>query len=157
MIRVENLRKLYPNSVAVDDVSFSVSDNEILGFLGPNGAGKTTTLRMLVGYLPPTSGKVIIDNIDVTDDPDSVHPLVGYMPENVVLYPELKVREYLTYRARIKGISRQEVNSEIVKVMEDVFYRGCGKQAVFYSFKGIQAEGRPCRCAFGQSQIHSPG
>ncbi len=131
MIKVEDLRKLYPKSVAVDGVSFSVSENEILGFLGPNGAGKTTTLRMLVGYLPPTSGRVFVDNTDVTDNPEAIHSKIGYMPENVVLYPELKVAEYLSFRAKTKGIRGKDIKKEIVRVMglcfiDDVADKLCG-------------------------------
>jgi len=113
MIEVEHLTKDYGDYRALDDISFSVEKGEILGFLGPNGAGKTTTLRMLVGYLPPTGGKVLIDNIDVSENPDAVRPLIGYMPENVVLYPELKVHEYLKYRAKIKGIPGKLISKEI--------------------------------------------
>ncbi len=131
MIKVDLLRKLYPKSVAVDGVSFDVPGNEILGFLGPNGAGKTTTLRMLVGYLPATSGSILIDDVEVTENPDKVRPLIGYMPENVVLYPELKVSEYLSFRAKIKGVSKKELKKELGRVMElcfieDVSGKLCG-------------------------------
>src|SRR5437868_5838514 len=104
MIHVQNLTKYYGDYPAVRDVSFTVPKGQIVGFLGPNGAGKSTTMRILAGYLAATSGSASIDGIDVFWDPVAVRRRIGYMPENCPLYPEMRVREYLRFRAGIKGL-----------------------------------------------------
>ncbi|MCP4677023.1 MAG: ATP-binding cassette domain-containing protein [Deltaproteobacteria bacterium] len=108
MIKVENLTKQYTAVTAVDNINFEVAEHEILGFLGPNGAGKSTTLRILTGYLSATSGKVSVDGHDVFAKPEAVKRVIGYLPENVPLYPELRVTEYLDYRAALKRVSRSK-------------------------------------------------
>ena len=104
MIDVNNLSKRYGRHTAVSDISFKVGKGKIIGFLGPNGAGKTTTLRMLTGYLPPTSGSAEVAGHDIFRDSIGARRKIGYMPENVPLYDEMRVREYLRYRARLKGL-----------------------------------------------------
>ena len=104
MIEAEALTKRFADVTAVDGVSFSVGKGEVVGFLGPNGAGKTTIMRMLTGFIPPTSGKAAVSGLDVTSDSMDVRRSIGYLPENVPLYPEMRVREYLEFRARIKGV-----------------------------------------------------
>ena len=104
MIHVSNLTKYYGDYPAVQDVSFDVPAGQIVGFLGPNGAGKSTTMRILAGYLTATSGQATIDGIDVFWDPVEVRRRIGYMPENCPLYPEMRVGEYLHFRAGIKGL-----------------------------------------------------
>ncbi|MEM9727872.1 MAG: ATP-binding cassette domain-containing protein [Myxococcota bacterium] len=104
MIRVEALHKRYGSRLAVDDLSFSVERGEIVGFLGPNGAGKTTTLRMLTGYLAPTSGRIEIDGIDAVANSIEARAKIGYMPEGVPLYREMRVSEYLRHRAQLKHV-----------------------------------------------------
>ena len=99
MIRVEHLVKDYGTVVAVRDVSFEVGRGEVVGFLGPNGAGKSTTLRIIAGFLGPTSGRVSIDGHDVLDDAIGARRAIGYMPEAAPLYPEMRVIEYLRFRA----------------------------------------------------------
>src|SRR3989338_8080326 len=98
-ISVRNLTKRYDNVTALADISFEVQTGETVGFLGPNGAGKTTMLRILTGMLAPTAGTVRIDGLDVTERPLEVRRRIGYLPEHVALYPELRVEEYLHYRA----------------------------------------------------------
>ena len=105
MIEVESLSRRYGNRWAVRDVSFRVASGEIVGFLGPNGAGKTTTLRMLTGYLAPSSGAIRIDGIDALQDPIGARERLGYMPEGVPLYREMRVYEYLRHRAALKGVA----------------------------------------------------
>ena len=105
-IDVTNLTKRYPTLIALDRISFQVQRGEIMGFLGPNGAGKTTTLRILTGLLEPTEGAVRVEGMDVSTHPVEVRRRIGYLPENVSLYPELRVEEYLLYRAAIKGVAR---------------------------------------------------
>src|SRR5689334_23725899 len=102
MIQVERLSKRYVPVRAVDAIDFSVGRGEIVGFLGPNGAGKTTTMRILTTFLPPTSGRARLAGFDVLDDPLEVRRQVGYLPENVPLYNEMRVLEYLTFRAKLK-------------------------------------------------------
>ncbi len=106
MIRVSHLTKRYGARVAVDDVSFDIGSGEVVGFLGPNGAGKTTTLRILAGVLGPTSGSVSIAEHDVVEDSFEARRLIGYMPEATPLYPEMRVIEYLRFRAELKRVSR---------------------------------------------------
>ena len=118
MIRVERLTKRYSAVTAVDRVTFEVGRGEIVGLLGPNGAGKTTTMRMLTTFLPPTSGKASLAGHDVLDDPLEVRRHVGYLPENVPLYPEMRVREYLSFRAKLKDVPRSTRRAAIDRVIE---------------------------------------
>ncbi len=105
MIEVEALSRRYGSRIAVDDVSFRVEPGEIVGFLGPNGAGKTTTLRMLTGYLAPTSGDIRIDGIDAVTNSIRARERIGYMPEGVPLYGEMRVYEYLRHRGALKSVA----------------------------------------------------
>jgi ABC-2 type transport system ATP-binding protein len=107
MIHVSNLTKYYGDYAAIRDISFDVQPGQIVGFLGPNGAGKTTTMRILTGYLGATSGQATIDGFDVFEDSVEVRRRIGYMPENCPLYPEMRVVEYLHFRAGIKGLHDQ--------------------------------------------------
>jgi ABC-2 type transport system ATP-binding protein len=104
MIQVQSLTKYYGDYAAVRDVTFAVPKGQVVGFLGPNGAGKSTTMRILAGYLAPTSGRASIDNVDVFWRPVEARRKIGYMPENCPLYPEMRVTEYLHFRAGIKGL-----------------------------------------------------
>jgi len=113
MIEVEHLSKRFGGLKAVDRVSFAVGRGEIVGLLGPNGAGKTTTMRMLTTYLPPTSGRATLAGHDILDAPIGVRRSVGYLPENVPLYGEMRVREYLRFRARLKDVPRRERRAEV--------------------------------------------
>src|SRR6204780_4836712 len=119
MIEVSNLVKRYAGRTAVNDISFTVARGEIVGLLGPNGAGKSTTMRVLSGFMPATSGTVRVAGLDVFHDSDEVRRRIGYMPENNPLYPEMRVREYLKFRARIKGLgwknSRRRVDTGMEK------------------------------------------
>jgi ABC-2 type transport system ATP-binding protein len=117
VIRVSHLTKRYGPQVAVDDVSFEVGKGEILGFLGPNGAGKSTTLRILAGFLGPTSGTVAIEGHDVASDSFEARRCIGYMPEAVPLYPEMRVVEYLRFRAELKRIPRAKRGASVDDAM----------------------------------------
>ena len=130
MIEVQHLTKRYGPTTAVDDVSFRVERGEILGFLGPNGAGKTTTMRVLTGYMPPSEGKAIVAGYDVFDHPLEAKRRTGYLPETPPLYPEMTVRDYLVFVAKIKGVSRADRKARIAGVMDrtgvaDVANRHC--------------------------------
>ena len=118
MIQVENLTKRYAERFAVRDVNFEVPKGEVVGFLGPNGAGKTTTLRMLTGYLAPDRGSVRIDGVDAVAEPVAARRRIGYMLESVPLYRELRVEEYLRYRARLKDVGRKQVRARVQAAME---------------------------------------
>jgi ABC-2 type transport system ATP-binding protein len=118
MIEAHHLTKDYGSVVAVRDVSFSVGKGEIVGFLGPNGAGKTTTLRMLAGFLGATSGSVTIAGFDVARQSLEARARLGYMPEAAPLYPELRVREYLAFRAALKRVARRESKSAVGRALE---------------------------------------
>lgn len=118
MIEVTGLTKRYGRRTAVDDLTFAVGQGEIVGFLGPNGAGKSTTMRILAGYLAPSKGKVRVAGHDVELEPLRAKQKIGYMPEAVPLYPEMRVLEYLGFRAEAKGIARSERRRRIGECME---------------------------------------
>ena len=118
MITIENLTKYYGSNRAVNDISFTINDNEILGFLGPNGAGKSTTMNMITGYLPMSAGKVTINGVDISRDPVKAKKDIGYLPEIPPLYPEMKVKEYLSFCAGLKRIPLGKRRDEIDRVMK---------------------------------------
>src|SRR5208337_5327646 len=118
MIEVANLTKRYAGHTAVSNVSFTVGRGEIVGLLGPNGAGKSTTMRILACYLPATSGTVRVAGLDVFQQSDEVRRRIGYMPENNPLHHDLRVREYLRFRARLKGLGWQRARARVDIVME---------------------------------------
>ena len=151
MIEVEHLTKRYGPTLAVSDVSFVVQKGEVLGFLGPNGAGKTTTMRILTGYLPPSDGRVRVAGYDVLDEPLEAKKRTGYLPESPPLYPDMTVKEYLTFVGRIKGVARRELKTRIGEVSEktaitDVQNRPIGKLS-----KGYRQ-----RVGLAQALIHNP-
>src|SRR5205085_6846742 len=118
MIEVDHLSKRYGSFKAVDRVSFAMGRGEIVGLLGPNGAGKTTTMRILTTFLPPTSGRASLAGHDVLDEPLEVRRSVGYLPENVPLYNEMRTREYLVFRAKLKDVPRSKRRAAIDYVIE---------------------------------------
>jgi ABC-2 type transport system ATP-binding protein len=117
MLSVSHLSKLYGSTYAVRDVSFEVARGEVVGFLGPNGAGKTTTLRMIAGFLGPSEGQVRIGGLSVVDEPIRARRLLGYMPEQCPAYPEMKVAEYLMFRAGLKGVTRSARRGQVADAM----------------------------------------
>jgi len=151
VIEVQNLTKRYGPFTAVDDVSFRAERGEILGFLGPNGAGKTTTMRILTGYMPPTDGKATVGGYDVQEKPIEAKRRTGYLPETPPLYPDMTVRDYLDFCARIKGVPRSERTARVKASMErtriaDVSHRHCGKLS-----KGYRQ-----RVGLAQALLHNP-
>jgi ABC-2 type transport system ATP-binding protein len=118
LLQARGLGRRYGDYRAVQDVSFGIRRGEIVGLLGPNGAGKTTTMRMLTGFLPATHGQALIAGIDAHRKPREAHRRIGYMPENNPLYPEMRVREYLQFRAELKGIARRDRPGRIVECIE---------------------------------------
>lgn len=138
MIEVERLTKDYGSVVAVRDVSFSVGQGEVVGFLGPNGAGKSTTLRILAGFLGPTSGRVRIDGHDMSEAPLAAREKLGYMPEAAPLYPELRVREYLEFRARLKRIPRRARAANIERALARASLRDVEGATIGHLSKGYR-------------------
>jgi ABC-2 type transport system ATP-binding protein len=137
VIQVENLTKKYGDRTAVKRVNFSVRKGEIIGFLGPNGAGKSTTLRMLTGYLKPSEGAIRIGGVDALREPLAARRFIGYLPESVPLYREMRVDEYLRYRARLKGVRRTLVAGRVDAVLQlanigDVRHRVIGQLSKGY-------------------------
>ncbi len=118
MLEVQNLSKSYGPKLAVDNLSFSARKGEILGFLGPNGAGKTTTMRMITGYLPPSHGQVVVEGIALRESPIEVKRRIGYLPELPPLYPELSVRDYLLFVARLKKIPSAQRQPAVDRALE---------------------------------------
>ena len=151
MIEVQHVTKRYGPVAAVNDVSFRVEAGQILGFLGPNGAGKTTTMRVLTGYVPPTEGKATVAGFDVFEEPIEAKRRTGYLPETPPLYPDMTVREYLTFVARINDIAPADRSRRLGQVMgrtsvEDVADRHCGKLS-----KGYRQ-----RVGLAQAILHNP-
>ncbi len=138
MISVEHLTKDYGTVVAVQDVSFHVGRGQIVGFLGPNGAGKSTTLRIIAGFLGPTSGRIVIDGHDVQKDEIVARCSIGYMPESVPLYPEMRVREYLAFRAALKRVARSQRRQRVGKAMEQAAVTDVSETLIGHLSKGYR-------------------
>ena len=151
MIEVENLTKRFPTQIAVSDVSFSVREGEILGFLGPNGAGKTTAMRVLTGFLPPTAGTARIAGYDVVTRSMEARAHLGYLPESAALYPEMRVREYLAYRARLEGIRGPEVRRRVSEAVESCLLQEVADRKVENLSKGFRQ-----RTALAGALVHRP-
>ena len=151
MIEVANLTKRYAGVAAVSNISFSVARGEIVGLLGPNGAGKSTTMRILACYLPATSGTVRVAGLDVFSQSDEVRRRIGYMPENNPLHPDLRVREYLKFRARLKGLSRKRSRERVDIVMEQ-----CGLIDVRRRIIGQLSKGYRQRVGLADALVHDP-
>ena len=151
MIEVQNLVKRYGPTLAVDDLSFHIPEGQVVGFLGPNGAGKTTTLRMLTGYLPPTSGTVKVAGHEVSAKSQVARAKIGYLPENTPLYPEMRVEEYLHFRGRLFQMDRPTR----VKRINEVCDR-CGLSAVRRRLVGQLSKGNRQRVGLAQALLHDP-
>jgi len=151
LIEVRGLGRSYGSLVAVKNVSFSVGRGEVVGFLGPNGAGKSTTLRMLVGYLGPSTGSVRVNGFDVVEEPLLARRSIGYMPESAPLYPEMRVREYLQFRARLKGIVPRELSAQVEQVTQKA---GIGE--VQRTLIGHLSRGYRQRVALADALLNNP-
>jgi ABC-2 type transport system ATP-binding protein len=151
LIDVRGLGRSYGSLVAVKDVSFSVGRGEVVGFLGPNGAGKSTTLRMIVGYLGPTTGSVRVNGFDVVEQPLLARKSMGYMPETAPLYPEMRVREYLTFRARLKSIPAKEIKAQV----EMALFKA-GVTEVVRTLIGTLSRGFRQRVALADALLNNP-
>jgi len=151
MIEVSNLTKRYAGRTAVDDISFTVARGEIVGLLGPNGAGKSTTMRVLSGFMPATSGTVRVAGFDIFHDSEEARRRIGYMPENNPLYLEMRVREYLKFRARLKGLGGKRSRERVAKVMEQCGLADVGRRVIGQLSKGYRQ-----RVGLADALVHDP-
>jgi ABC-2 type transport system ATP-binding protein len=151
MIDVSNLTKTYAGNTAVADISFQVEQGEIVGLLGPNGAGKSTTMRILSCFIPANSGTATIAGWDVFTQADEVRRRIGYMPENNPLHPEMRVREYLRFRARLKGLSNGRTRERV-----DAVITQCGLEDVSKRIIGQLSKGYRQRVGLADALVHEP-
>ncbi len=151
MISIKNLSRSFGTLKAVDNVSFSINDREILGFLGPNGAGKTTTLRMLVGYLQPSSGSIELDGKSIFADPIATSSQIGYLPEQNPLYDDMTVTEALAYLASLRGMKEA-----LFRERREFVVQNCGLGEVLHQRIGTLSKGYRQRTGFAQAILHDP-
>src|SRR5262244_3588895 len=151
MIKVENLTKRYAGQPAIRDLNFEVNRGEIMGFLGPNGAGKTTTMRILASFMPPTSGRATIAGFDVFEQSLQARAHLGYMPENVPLYSDMRVTEYLRYRAALKSVQHRRVAERVGDVKEL-----CGLKDVENKLIGALSKGYRQRVGLADALLAEP-
>src|SRR5439155_19968855 len=151
MIDVANLTKRYPGRIAVSDLSFTVRKGEIAGLLGPNGAGKTTTMRILSCFMPASSGTARVSGLDVFKHSDEVRRRIGYMPENNPLPSDMRVREYLKFRARLKGLSWRATRQRVDAVIEECNLREVSKRIIGHLSKGYRQ-----RVGLADALVHEP-
>jgi ABC-2 type transport system ATP-binding protein len=151
MIQIDNLVKAFGAKRAVDGVSFAVERGEVLGFLGPNGAGKSTTMRMITGFMPPTSGRVKVGGHDVVESPLAAKRLIGYLPENAAAYPDMTVRGFLNFAAELRGLQGAARKKAVNHVVELCFLDSVLHQAIDTLSKGYRH-----RTCLAQALIHDP-
>lgn len=151
MIEVSNLTKKYGDHKAVDNLSFTIEDGKITGFLGPNGAGKSTTMNMMTGFIAPTSGKVLINGVDILKDPEGAKRQIGYLPELPPVYNDMTVREYLSFVAELKMVPKKERNSQIEEVEELTTIKDVDNRLIRNLSKGYRQ-----RVGFAQAIIGFP-
>ena len=151
MLKVENLKKSFGTFEAVKGISFSVKKGEVLGFLGPNGAGKSTTMRMITGFLPPTSGTAVICGHDITTDPVAAKAAIGYLPESAPSYRAMVVEDYLKFIAEIRGFHGKLAKEKVEAVIEKARLRPVAKKTIETLSKGYRQ-----RTCFAQAIIHDP-
>ena len=151
MIKVDNVVKYYGEHLALKGVSYTINKGEIVGFLGPNGAGKSTMMRIITGYLPATSGYVYLDDYEVYDNPIELKRRIGYMPENVSLYTEMTVTDYLKFCAKLKGVARKKVKSAVENTIEITGLTKYKDRIIGHLSKGYRQ-----RTGIAQAIIHDP-
>jgi ABC-2 type transport system ATP-binding protein len=151
VIRIENLVKTFGAKRAVDGVSFNVERGEVLGFLGPNGAGKSTTMRMITGFMPPTSGRVSVGGHDVAESPLEAKRLIGYLPENAASYPDMTVKSFLEFAAELRGLKGTQKKQAVARVVERCFLGSVLRQSIDTLSKGYKH-----RTCLAQALIHDP-
>jgi ABC-2 type transport system ATP-binding protein len=151
VIKIENLVKTFGAKRAVDGISFAVERGEVLGFLGPNGAGKSTTMRMVTGFMPPTSGTISIGGHDVAESPLEAKRLVGYLPENAASYPDMTVQGFLNFTAELRGLDGSARRKAVGHVVELCFLESVLRQSIDTLSKGYKH-----RTCLAQALIHDP-
>ena len=151
MIECKNLTKKFNQFLAVDDLSFVAKKGEVLGFLGPNGAGKSTTMKMITGFLEPTSGGVEVCGIDLYADPIAVKNKIGYLPEGAPSYDEMRVHDFLKFIAQMRGIPKAQINSKIDEVIDRI-----SLSKVYYQRIETLSKGFKRRVGLAQAIIHDP-
>jgi ABC-2 type transport system ATP-binding protein len=151
MIKVQNLTKRYAGQTAIQDLNFEVGKGEIMGFLGPNGAGKSTTMRILSSFMPPTSGRASVAGFDIFEQSLQARAHLGYMPENVPLYNDMRVTEYLDYRAALKGVPHRRVAERVGDVKEL-----CDLKEVEKKLIGALSKGYRQRVGLADALVHEP-
>jgi ABC-2 type transport system ATP-binding protein len=151
MIRVQNLTKNFGPKLAVAGISFSVEKGEVLGFLGPNGAGKSTSMRMITGFIPPSSGSITVGGFDMVENPIPAKRLIGYLPENAPAYNDMTVSGFLNFTAEIRGLTGDSKKKAVNRVLEMCFLESVAQQSVDTLSKGFRH-----RTCFAQSIIHDP-
>ena len=151
MIEAQQLTRRFGDFTAVAGVSFSVPEGRIVGMLGPNGAGKTTTIRMITGFLPPTSGRVTLGGRDLFGPSVAVRREIGYLPESVALYPELRVDEYLAWRGRLEGMDRASIRVRLAEVVEQCLLGDVRRQVI-----GTLSKGYRQRVGLAGAILHDP-
>jgi ABC-2 type transport system ATP-binding protein len=151
VISVKDLTKVYGQTLAVDRISFEVSKGRVVGFLGPNGAGKSTTMKMLTCYVPPTGGTATINGFDIFHQSEEVRQSLGYLPENVPLYMEMKVEEYLDFRGRLRKMERAERRKRIDYVLERCWLTNVRRRTIGHLSKGYRQ-----RVGLADSLLHNP-
>lgn len=151
MIEAQALTRRYGDFTAVDGVSFRINEGEIVGILGPNGAGKTTTIRMITGFLPPDRGRVMVGGVDLFTQPIAARRQIGYLPENVALYTEMRVSEYLAYRARLEGMRGAAAKQAIGETLERCLLSDVRQQII-----GTLSKGYRQRVGLATAILHQP-
>ena len=153
MIEVKNVTKKYGKFVAVDDISFTINDGEIVGLLGPNGAGKSTTMNMLTGFIEQTEGDIIIDGYNMLKKPKKAKKEIGYMPEGVPLYSDLTVKEFIAYMAEIKNVNTKERKEKIEKIIERTGLKDVQKKLVKNLSRGYKQRVSMAGALVGEPKI----
>jgi len=151
LIEVENLTKYYGTKIALDKISFTVRKGEVLGFLGPNGAGKSTTMKIITCFLSATEGSVKVDGMDIFDDSLEVRKRIGYLPEIPPLYPDMTVKNYLEFAAKIKGVGKKALRESVDTVVEK-----CGITNYYNSQCQALSKGYRQRVGLAQAMVHNP-
>ena len=151
LLQAVGLTRRFHGRTAVEALDFSIRRGEVVGFLGPNGAGKTTTMRMITGYLPPTAGTAIVAGFDVAVDPVKVRRHIGYLPENMPLYTEMRVKEYLHFRAQLKGLKGKPMRERVGEVMAT-----CSLTDVRRRLIGNLSKGYRQRIGLADALVHQP-
>ena len=150
-IQIDDLQKSYGRHIALRGISFSVDEGEVVGFLGPNGAGKSTAMKIITGFISPSGGTALVAGVDVVADPIAAQQRIGYLPENAPIYPDMRIRDYLDYVGRVRGLGKASRATAIAKVAEQ-----CGITPRLGMQVGELSKGYRQRVGLAQALLHSP-